>query len=155
MAKRYPVNVRQAGTISGTTVTLGAAVDSYVTLSDHVSAGNIADGDTVDVTLFKDASNVAVYDDVPWASGANTLDLSSGTLDAGGSVGTVGNGDTVVVWVAAGQDALEAFSTGLQVSPPSGPSDTGAVGQWAWSSPYLYFYVASNTWVRLVPARTW
>lgn len=49
-----------------------------------------------------------------------------------------------------GADGEVAF-----VTPPASPSDTGTIGQMAWSSPYLYLCVATDTWVRWVPARAW
>lgn len=53
------------------------------------------------------------------------------------------------------ESALQPGDVPDQVSPPASPSASGSPGEWAWSSPYLYFCVASDTWVRWTPARTW
>lgn len=41
------------------------------------------------------------------------------------------------------------------VSAPASPSSSGTPGQWAWSSPYAYICVSSDTWIRFVAERTW
>jgi hypothetical protein len=130
MAERYPANVKLSGTISGTVVSLGDAESGYVTLSDQQTAGNIADGDTFDVTLEKDTSNIAIYYDVPWTLSTNSLDYSAGSQDTGASIGTVGDGDTVTVTVSIGQDALETM--GNSVSPPASDGKYYAYKDGSW-----------------------
>ena len=49
----------------------------------------------------------------------------------------------------------DARIAAMKVSAPAGPSASGAVGQWAWTSPYLYRCVDTDTWVRYIPSRTW
>jgi len=130
MAKRYPANVQVAGTISGTTVSLGAAAASCTTLVAQQAAGQVDDADTLDITLKKDDSNLAIYYDVPWDLATNSLDLSSGTHDTGGSIGTVGDGDRVTVTVDVGQDALESMGAGI--SAPASDGNYYAYKDGAW-----------------------
>lgn len=42
-----------------------------------------------------------------------------------------------------------------QVPPPSGPTDTGTAGEWAYGSGYMYRCVATNTWVRWAVVTSW
>lgn len=41
------------------------------------------------------------------------------------------------------------------VSAPSGPSDTGTQGTWAFDGNYIYWCVATDTWVRWVVVTSW
>jgi len=41
------------------------------------------------------------------------------------------------------------------VAVPSGPSDTGVQGTWSWDGTYLYWCVATDTWVRWVVVTSW
>lgn len=73
--------------------------------------------------------------------------LQSGKEDAG----------TAAAEVAAHETSFDHDLLALiaPASVPASPSATGTPGQWAWGSPYLYWCVETDTWVRVVPARSW
>ncbi len=61
-------------------------------------------------------------------------------------------------WDAAygwGDHSAAGYATAGLVAAPATPTDTCTAGQRAWSSPYLYTCVATDTWVRVTPERTW
>ena len=70
--------------------------------------------------------------------------------------GTDIDADPIRANFAAAKAEIEALqASGEPVSVPASPSATGTPGQWAWGSPYLYWCVETDTWVRVVPARSW
>lgn len=158
MAKRYPANVKQSGTW-GTSApnphaVLGAAESGYRTLSAALTNGNIADADTVDVFVWKNAANWAIYEGAAYDHTGGRVDCSAATLDA--SAGTIADADSVTIEVDAGQTAMEVFGGNIALSPaPASPTDTGTAGEIAWDGTYINLCVASNTWVRWIPQRTW
>ena len=56
---------------------------------------------------------------------------------------------------AKGDPGPAGADSGAMVAAPAGPTSTCTTGARAWGSPYLYTCVGTNTWVRVVPARTW
>lgn len=111
MAKRYPANVKQVGTWSTSApnphVTLSTASNSFRTLSDAQGNGDIADSDTLDIYVYKDDSNWAVYENGSYDHSNGWIDLSA--ADAGDSAGTISNTDSVIITVDIGASDLEAI----------------------------------------------
>ena len=159
MAKRYPANIKQAATWAtgapNPHADLGAAASGYITLSTAQGNGNIADADTADVYVLKDASNWAIYEDADYDHGNTRIDFSGATLHS--SAGTISDSDAVTIEVDCGQGAFEAFLTAadiaaMEVSAPAGPTSTGSPGQWARSGIFLYWCYDTNAWMRLTGA---
>ncbi len=86
--------------------------------------------------------------------------ISTGTfaLNAGTTVNEIVtsiSGSSTDDQLCTAKTVYDAILTGDQVSAPSGPTDTGAAGQWAYGSGYMYKCTATDTWVRWAVATTW
>lgn len=91
------------------------------------------DGQVLTTVNGSEYDNKALYD---WLGSADSLNYLSFT-------GTVPDPST-----GSGVPATP-------VATPSGPSDTGTQGIWATDGTYLYWCIATDTWVRWVVATSW
>ena len=83
----------------------------------------------------------AVSTELEWAT-----DLTTTTW--GSITGTLSNQTDL-------QTALDAKQDNAPVSEPALPGSTGAQGTWATGSGYLYFCIATDTWVRFAVVSSW
>lgn len=135
------------------------------TWSELISAGTPVDPDDIWSSRLWPVDGVTgQYGRKAAAGGIEWVDPPAGTGDVSGPAsatdaavvlfdGTTGKllQDSATTLAALkAQTIAEAF-----VAAPASPTASGAAGQMAWSSPYLYLCVATDTWVRIVPARTW
>lgn len=89
-------------------------------------------------------------------TGSGTVRIMSGRLDnstkfavnTDGSIELGHGSDTTISRAAAGQVSVENNPIGIKVSVPASAAATGAVGQWAADSSYIYVCTAANTWKR-------
>ena len=93
------------------------------------------------------------------AGADSTVPGPEGPAGAAGAQGPAGADSTVPgpqgPAGATGAQGPAGADSGAMVSAPAGPTSTCTTGARAWGSPYLYTCVGTNTWVRVVPARTW
>ena len=102
-----------------------------------------------------------------------TLEVGDTVGKLDGSVGSVVNGtesdsQALYDWIGSANSLDQLSFTGVVPDPPSGsgvpttpvaapsgPSDTGTQGTWAVDSNYLYWCIATDTWVRWVVVTSW
>jgi hypothetical protein len=139
------INSQTATEISlGTNITYigpGTAIDSHMNAgSDIVVAGSV-NGDT--------AARVSVHADgrVTWGPGDTAPDTALYRTGAG-SLATDGS------FNAAAGLSIGGNPVGARVPAPATASSSGAVGEWAADSSYLYICTATNAWKR-APLSTW
>lgn len=62
---------------------------------------------------------------------------------------------TVAAEAAIALHVANVDAHGAYVAAPATPTSTGTQGQWSWDGTYEYRCVATDTWVRWAPERTW
>jgi hypothetical protein len=126
----------------------GSAADAYVLTADGLggAAWELVAGGGGTVTSVA----VSGSDGIQIDSGSPIT--TSGTLALGIDASTLG---THLGLGTAAYTASTAYQPAGLVTAPSTPSDACTAGQRAWDGTYLYTCVASATWVRTTPERTW
>jgi hypothetical protein len=141
----FDANTILAATADDTPAALTVAEQ---TLVGRITAGNIAALSATQVRTLINVEDAAAADQTAQEI-ANAIDADAAaetTLKSALGLGSAAYTDT---------SAYDAAGVHSLVAAPAGPSATGTAGQWAWTSPYLYICVATDTWLRIIPARTW
>lgn len=133
--------------------------------SELIEAGVPVDPDDIwSARLWPTGGATGQYGRKAAAGGIEWIDPPAGTGDVSGPASATD--DAIALYDGTTGKLLQDSATTIAalkaaavadafVTAPASPSASGATGQMAWSSPYLYLCVDTDTWVRIVPARTW
>ena len=108
-----------------------------------------AGGDTnVSINVLPKGSGALQVNGVPVSTNSTTSTHTAQQIELGHAT------DTTITRAAAGMVAVEGNPLGVKVAVPASATATGAVGQWAADSSWIYVCTGANTWVRAALA-TW
>jgi len=126
---------------SGTTWTVDNSAITYAKMQ-NVSA--------TDRFLGRDTAGAGVTEEIAPAAARTILNVEDGS-----TADQTGAEIESALDTELGQSLWKEPTLHTLVSAPAGPTSTCTLGQQAWGSPYLYTCVATDTWVRDIPQRTW
>lgn len=108
-----------------------------------------AGGDTnVSINVLPKGSGALQVNGVPVSTNSTTSTHTAQQIELGHAT------DTTITRAAAGMVAVEGNPLGVKVAVPASATATGAVGQWAADSSWIYVCTGANTWARAALA-TW